>query len=49
MARLYSIKIFGQKYRIDYAHNEEDSYGVTDPGINEGIDRVLDSLKELSV
>ena len=34
MARLYSIKIFGQKYRIDYAHNEEDSYGVTDPGIN---------------
>ena len=34
MARLYSIKIFGQKYRIDYAHNEEDSYGLTDAATN---------------
>lgn len=29
MPRIYSVKIFGQKYRIDYNHNEEDSYGVT--------------------
>ena len=34
MARIYAVKIFGQKYRIDYNHNEEDSYGVTDPGTN---------------
>jgi hypothetical protein len=34
MARIYSVKIFGQKYRIDYAHNEEDSYGITDPATN---------------
>lgn len=34
MARIYSVKIFGQKYRIDYAHKEEDSYGITDPATN---------------
>ena len=34
MARIYSVKIFGQKYRIDYAYNEEDSYGMTDPATN---------------
>lgn len=34
MARIYQVKIFGQKYRIDYAHNEEDSYGLTDAATN---------------
>jgi len=34
VARIYSVKIFGQKYRIDYNHNEEDSYGITDSATN---------------
>mgnify|MGYP003352799553 CR=1 FL=1 len=34
MARIYSIKIFGQKYKVDYNHTEEDSYGITDSGAN---------------
>jgi hypothetical protein len=29
MPRIYSVKIFGQRYKIDYKHHEEDSYGVT--------------------
>ena len=34
MARIYSIKIFGQKYKVDYNYNEEDSYGMTDSANN---------------
>ena len=34
MARLYSIKIFGQKYKIEYNHVDEDSLGVTESNIN---------------
>ena len=34
MPRIYTIKIFGQKYKVDYAHNEEDSYGITDSATN---------------
>jgi hypothetical protein len=34
MPRIYSVKIFGQKYKIDYNLNEEDSYGITDPAVN---------------
>lgn len=34
MARIYSIKIFGQKYKVDYNHNEEDSLGETDSANN---------------
>ena len=34
MARIYSIKIFGQKYKIDYSHTDEDSWGATDAGSN---------------
>ena len=29
MPRIYSVKIFGQRYKIDYKHHDEDSYGVT--------------------
>jgi len=29
MPRIYSVKIFGQKYKIDYKHHAEDSYGMT--------------------
>lgn len=28
MPRIYSIKIFGQKYKIDYNHSDQDSYGM---------------------
>jgi len=28
MPRIYSVKIFGQKYKIDYNHADEDSYGM---------------------
>lgn len=34
MARIYQVKIFGQKYKIDYNHTDEDSWGVTDAGSN---------------
>ena len=34
MARIYSIKIFGQRYRIDYTHTEEESLGVTESNNN---------------
>lgn len=34
MARIYSVKIFGQKYKVDYNHNEEDSLGETDSANN---------------
>lgn len=34
MPRIYNVKIFGQIYRIDYTHTEEDSYGITISGIN---------------
>jgi len=34
MARIYSLKIFGQKYKVDYNHTEEDSYGETDAANN---------------
>lgn len=34
MPRIYSLKIFGQKYKIDYTHTDEDSYGVTISGAN---------------
>ena len=29
MPRIYSVKIFGQRYKIDYALQDEDSYGLT--------------------
>lgn len=29
MARIYSLKIFGQKYKVDYVHQDPDSYGIT--------------------
>lgn len=29
-----SVKIFGQKYKIKYDHQEEDSYGESDPATN---------------
>ena len=29
MPRIYSLKIFGQKYRIDYNHQDSESYGIT--------------------
>jgi len=29
MPRIYSIKVFGQKYKIDYNHQDEESYAVT--------------------
>jgi Zn-dependent peptidase ImmA (M78 family) len=28
MPRIYSVKIFGQKYKIDYNHSDPDSYGM---------------------
>lgn len=28
MPRIYSVKIFGQKYKIDYNHSDQDSYGM---------------------
>lgn len=34
MARIYSVKIFGQKYKITYNHTEEGSYGWTDSANN---------------
>lgn len=34
MPRIYSIKIFGQKYKVDYNHTDEDSYGQTDADTN---------------
>ena len=34
MPRIYSVKIFGQKYKIDYKHHDEDSYGITDSQVN---------------
>jgi hypothetical protein len=34
MPRIYSVKIFGQKYKIDYKHHDEDSYAVTLSGSN---------------
>lgn len=34
LARIYSVKIFGQKYKVDYNHTEEDSYGITDSSVN---------------
>lgn len=34
MPRIYSVKIFGQKYKVDYKHHDEDSYGVTLSGNN---------------
>ena len=34
MPRIYQVKIFGQKYKIDYNHTDEDSWGVTDAGQN---------------
>lgn len=29
MPRIYALKIFGQKYKIDYVHQDSDSYGIT--------------------
>ncbi len=29
MPRIWTLKIFGQKYKIDYGHVDEDSYAVT--------------------
>lgn len=34
MPRIYSVKIFGQRYKIDYKHHDEDSYGLTDSQVN---------------
>jgi Zn-dependent peptidase ImmA (M78 family) len=34
MPRIYSVKIFGQRYKIDYKHHDEDSYGMTDSQYN---------------
>ena len=28
MPRIYSVKIFGQKYKVDYNHSDPDSYGM---------------------
>lgn len=29
MPRIYSLKIFGQKYKVDYNHQDPDSYAMT--------------------
>ena len=34
MPRIYSVKIFGQRYKVDYKYHEEDSYGMTIPESN---------------
>jgi hypothetical protein len=34
MPRIYNLKIFGQVYKVDYTHTDEDSYGITMSSIN---------------
>ena len=34
MPRIFSLKVFGQKYRIDYNHTDDESYGITDSATN---------------